>query len=145
MTNLNQVTIGAVNSVARGAGNESLISLDMRFAVKAHTRRGQPEIGLGLVPGGGRSHTPHWNAHIEDIIPRLLLFPVEALGLIKQSVNVASRPQLSDTVGDADRFLQAASQSKAQALIVDLLQLTRNHSTGDVELYLGESVHLLYD
>ncbi|WP_369334853.1 enoyl-CoA hydratase/isomerase family protein, partial [Vibrio cholerae] len=27
----------------------------MRFAVKSHARFGQPEIGLGLVPGGGGS------------------------------------------------------------------------------------------
>lgn len=55
MTQLNQVTIGAVNGVARGGGNEFLVSLDMRFAVKSHSRFGQPEIGLGLVPGGGGS------------------------------------------------------------------------------------------
>lgn len=60
MTQLNQVTIGAVNGVARGGGNEFLVSLDMRFAVKSHTRFGRPEIGLGLVPGGGGSQYLPW-------------------------------------------------------------------------------------
>ncbi|RYN18729.1 hypothetical protein AA0113_g10710 [Alternaria arborescens] len=53
LTNLPQVTIGAVNGVARGAGNEFLLSLDMRFAVKSHSRFGQPEIATGYLPGGG--------------------------------------------------------------------------------------------
>jgi enoyl-CoA hydratase/carnithine racemase len=55
MAQLNQVTIGAVNGVACGGGNEFLVLLDMRFAVKSHPRFGQPEIGLGLVPDGGGS------------------------------------------------------------------------------------------
>ncbi|KAH7063833.1 enoyl-CoA hydratase/isomeras-like protein [Paraphoma chrysanthemicola] len=183
MTNLNQVTIGAVNGVARGAGNEFLVSLDMRFAVKSHTRLGQPEIGLGLIPGGGGSqYLPRligrgrafeylltgqdvlaeeaerlgWinkafdkegemEAYVDEIVSRLVLFPVEALGLIKQSVNIASRPQLADTVGDANRFLQTASRPMAQKLIGDFLELTANQSAGDIELYLGDNVRLLYD
>jgi len=45
MTNLRQATIGAVEGVARGAGNEFLISIDMRFATKGHTLLGLPEVG----------------------------------------------------------------------------------------------------
>ncbi|KAH8629672.1 enoyl-CoA hydratase/isomerase-like protein [Alternaria alternata] len=183
MTNLNQVTIGAVNGVARGGGNEFLVSLDMRFAVKSHSRFGQPEIGLGLVPGGGGSqYLPRligrgrameyiltgkdvlaedaermgWinkafdsdremNAYIDEILSVLVLYPTSALGLIKQSINIASRPQLVDTVGDANKFLEAASEPAAQAMIGNLLELTHNQSAGDVELYLGESVPLLYN
>ncbi|KAL5319760.1 hypothetical protein ACEPPN_012817 [Leptodophora sp. 'Broadleaf-Isolate-01'] len=53
MTNLRQTTIGLVSGVARGAGNELLVSLDMRFATKTHTFLGQPEVGLGIIPGLG--------------------------------------------------------------------------------------------
>ncbi|KAJ4341915.1 hypothetical protein N0V95_007100 [Ascochyta clinopodiicola] len=182
MTNLDQVTIGAVNGVARGGGNEFLVSLDMRFAVKSHSRFGQPEIGLGLVPGGGGSqYLPRligrgrameyiltgkdvlaedaermgWinkafdsdremTAYIEEILSVLVLYPTSALGLIKQSINAASRPQLTDTVGDANRFLQAVAKPAAQTLIGALLELTHNQSAGDVEMYLGESIPLLY-
>lgn len=183
MTQLNQVTIGAVNGVARGGGNEFLVSLDMRFAVKSHSRFGQPEIGLGLVPGGGGSqyiprligrgrameylltgkdilaeeaerygwinkafdNSDTMDAYIDEILSLLVLYPTSALGLVKQSVNVASRPQLSDTVGDANRFLQAASQPDAQKMIGKVLALTENQSAGDIELYLGESIPLLYE
>ncbi|OHW97492.1 enoyl-hydratase [Colletotrichum incanum] len=47
------VTIGAVEGRARGAGNEFLLALDMRFATKKETQFGQIEVATGLVPGGG--------------------------------------------------------------------------------------------
>ncbi|KZL70899.1 enoyl-CoA \hydratase/isomerase [Colletotrichum tofieldiae] len=49
------ITIGAVEGRARGAGNEFLVSLDMRFATKGESLFGQPEVGSGLFPGGGGS------------------------------------------------------------------------------------------
>lgn len=183
MTQLNQVTIAAMNGVASGGGNEFVSSLDMRFAVKSRTRFGQPEIGLGLVPGGGGAqYVPRligrgrameylltgkdilaeeaeryglvnkafdnestMDAYVDDILSRLALYPVSALGLIKQSINAATRPTLSDTVDDANRFLQAASQPAAQALMGRFLELTNNQSDSDIELFSGESIPLLYE
>ncbi|KAK6207868.1 hypothetical protein QIS74_12949 [Colletotrichum tabaci] len=55
ISRLPQVTIGAVEGRARGAGNELLVSLDMRFATKGESLFGQPEVGSGLFPGGGGS------------------------------------------------------------------------------------------
>ncbi|KAH6724416.1 enoyl-CoA hydratase/isomeras-like protein [Leptodontidium sp. MPI-SDFR-AT-0119] len=56
LSSLNQITIAAVEGKCRGAGNEFLTSLDMRFATTTHTLMGQPEIGLGLIPGAGGSN-----------------------------------------------------------------------------------------
>ncbi|KAH7182212.1 ClpP/crotonase-like domain-containing protein [Fusarium sp. MPI-SDFR-AT-0072] len=59
ISNLPQVTIGAVDGRARGAGNELLMGLDMRFATKYETLLGQLEVATGLIPGGGGSqHLP---------------------------------------------------------------------------------------
>ncbi|TQN67631.1 Short-chain-enoyl-CoA hydratase [Colletotrichum shisoi] len=55
ISRLPQVTIGAVEGRARGAGNELLVSLDVRFATKGESLFGQPEVGSGLFPGGGGS------------------------------------------------------------------------------------------
>ncbi|KAJ0311138.1 hypothetical protein COL5a_002443 [Colletotrichum fioriniae] len=55
VSQLHQVTIGAVEGRARGAGNEFLVSLDMRFATRGESLFGQPEVGSGLFPGGGGS------------------------------------------------------------------------------------------
>ncbi|KZL64925.1 hypothetical protein CI238_07088 [Colletotrichum incanum] len=51
----NIFTIGAAEGRARGAGNEFLISINMRFATKGESIFGQPEAGSGLFPGGGGS------------------------------------------------------------------------------------------
>lgn len=46
-------SIGALAGIARGGGSELLLSLDMRFAARGKTRLGQPEVALGIIPGGG--------------------------------------------------------------------------------------------
>jgi enoyl-CoA hydratase/carnithine racemase len=48
-----KVTIGAIAGIARGGGSELLLSLDMRFAGRTRTRLAQPEVALGIIPGGG--------------------------------------------------------------------------------------------
>jgi enoyl-CoA hydratase/carnithine racemase len=50
---LPQVTIAKVAGRARGGGNEFLLTLDMRFAAIGTAWFGQPEVGLGIFPGGG--------------------------------------------------------------------------------------------
>jgi enoyl-CoA hydratase/carnithine racemase len=50
---LPQVTIGELRGRARGAGSEFLLALDMRFAARETAVLGQPEIGVGLLPGVG--------------------------------------------------------------------------------------------
>jgi enoyl-CoA hydratase/carnithine racemase len=47
-----KVTIGAIAGIARGGGSELLLSLDMRFAARS-ARLSQPEVALGIIPGGG--------------------------------------------------------------------------------------------
>src|SRR5690554_6757747 len=48
-----KVSIGAIAGIARGGGSEFLLSLDMRFAARGKTRLAQPEVALGIIPGGG--------------------------------------------------------------------------------------------
>lgn len=50
---LPQVTIGKLAGFARGAGNEFLMSLDLRFAAIGASGQAQPEAHLAIVPGGG--------------------------------------------------------------------------------------------
>jgi len=48
-------TIGKINGIARGGGLELLAALDMRFCSLENTVLGQPEITVGIIPGGGGS------------------------------------------------------------------------------------------
>lgn len=50
---LPQLTIGKVDGVARGGGSELLLALDVRYGSLENAVIGQPEIALGLIPGGG--------------------------------------------------------------------------------------------
>ena len=47
------VSIAKIRGRTRGVGNEFMLACDMRFASRQNALFGQPEIGVGLVPGGG--------------------------------------------------------------------------------------------
>jgi enoyl-CoA hydratase/carnithine racemase len=47
------VSIAKIRGRTRGIGNELVLACDMRFASRQRALFGQPEVGVGLVPGGG--------------------------------------------------------------------------------------------
>ncbi|MBW2281285.1 MAG: enoyl-CoA hydratase/isomerase family protein [Deltaproteobacteria bacterium] len=48
-----KVSIGVIAGRARGGGSEFLLGLDMRFAARGRAVLSQPEVALGILPGGG--------------------------------------------------------------------------------------------
>ena len=50
---LPKVTIAKVEGRARGGGSEFTLNLDMRFAARGRAIFSQPEVALGIIPGGG--------------------------------------------------------------------------------------------
>src|SRR6202008_1970104 len=51
--NMPKVTIAKVEGRARGGGSEIALAMDMSFAALGKAIFGQPEVAIGLVPGGG--------------------------------------------------------------------------------------------
>jgi enoyl-CoA hydratase/carnithine racemase len=47
------VSIAKIRGRTRGIGNEFVLACDMRFASRQKALFGNPEVGVGLVPGGG--------------------------------------------------------------------------------------------
>jgi enoyl-CoA hydratase/carnithine racemase len=47
------VSIAKIRGRTRGIGNEFVLACDMRFASRQSAVFGNPEIGVGLIPGGG--------------------------------------------------------------------------------------------
>jgi enoyl-CoA hydratase/carnithine racemase len=47
-----KATIGKIEGRARGGGSELLLSLDMRFGAISRAILGQPEVAVGIIPGG---------------------------------------------------------------------------------------------
>jgi enoyl-CoA hydratase/carnithine racemase len=48
-----KATIAVVEGIARGGGSELAMAFDMRFAALGKARLAQPEVALGIIPGGG--------------------------------------------------------------------------------------------
>ena len=48
-----KVTIGKLEGRARGGGSELLLGLDLRFASLEKAVLAQPEVSVGIIPGGG--------------------------------------------------------------------------------------------
>jgi enoyl-CoA hydratase/carnithine racemase len=46
------LTIAEIDGIARGGGSEFALSLDLRFASLEGAVLGQPEVALGIIPGG---------------------------------------------------------------------------------------------
>src|SRR5580704_9423562 len=47
------VTVAKIRGRTRGIGNEFVLACDMRFASRQSALFGNPEVGVGLIPGGG--------------------------------------------------------------------------------------------
>ncbi|NVM52411.1 MAG: enoyl-CoA hydratase/isomerase family protein [Candidatus Helarchaeota archaeon] len=48
-----KVSIAKLEGIARGGGSEFVLGLDMRFGAIGKTILGQPEVTVGIIPGGG--------------------------------------------------------------------------------------------
>jgi enoyl-CoA hydratase/carnithine racemase len=46
-------SIAKIRGCVRGVSSEFVLACDMRFASRENTRLGQPEVGVGVNPGGG--------------------------------------------------------------------------------------------
>jgi enoyl-CoA hydratase/carnithine racemase len=53
LANSNVLSVAVVRGRARGGGSEFALACDVRFASRERAIFGQPEVGFGLIPGGG--------------------------------------------------------------------------------------------
>jgi enoyl-CoA hydratase/carnithine racemase len=50
---MSKVTIAVIEGRARGGGSELVLAMDMRFAARGRALLAQPEVAVGIIPGGG--------------------------------------------------------------------------------------------
>ena len=53
LTKVPVVSLAKIRGCVRGVSSEFVLACDMRFASRENTRLGQPEVGVGVHPGGG--------------------------------------------------------------------------------------------
>jgi len=49
------ISVASIRGRTRGGGNEFALACDLRYASREHAMFGQPEVGTGILPGGGGS------------------------------------------------------------------------------------------
>jgi enoyl-CoA hydratase/carnithine racemase len=54
-----KATIAVIEGIARGGGSELALSLDMRFAAIGRAILAQPEVAVGIIPGGSGTQRLH--------------------------------------------------------------------------------------
>src|SRR3979411_1542575 len=60
LTKSSVISIAKIRGCVRGGSSEFVLACDMRFASREYTRLGQPEVGVGVHPGGGGTERlPH--------------------------------------------------------------------------------------
>jgi enoyl-CoA hydratase/carnithine racemase len=60
LTKSSVVSIAKIRGCVRGGSSEFVLACDMRFASRENTRLGQPEVAVGVHPGGGGTERlPH--------------------------------------------------------------------------------------
>jgi enoyl-CoA hydratase/carnithine racemase len=101
-----KATIGKIEGRARGGGSEFLLSLDMRFGAIGRAVLAQPEVALGIIPGGSGTQR----------LPRLVGRARALEGLLEEAhcfnQSLATRPAQERM----SRFLAAGGQTRAVEL-----------------------------
>jgi len=54
-----KATIAVIEGIARGGGSELALSFDLRFAAQGRAVLAQPEVSIGIIPGGGGTQRLH--------------------------------------------------------------------------------------
>ena len=107
------VSIAKIRGRTRGIGNEFVLACDMRFASRRSALFGNPEIGVGLVPGGGALE---WLPRlVYTLAGRLASFDREALGAAKAQINRFGMPTAAELQSSNDMFFSTLALPSAQA------------------------------
>jgi len=85
-----KVSIAKIEGICRGGGSEFVLALDMRFGVIGKTILAQPEVAVGIIPGGGGTQR----------IPRLM-GQARAMEVILSGMNISA--ELAEKYGYLNR------------------------------------------
>ncbi|KXH62347.1 hypothetical protein CSAL01_10028 [Colletotrichum salicis] len=147
VSQLPQVTIGAIEGRARGAGNESLVSLDMRFAksrameyvLSSNDITAEDAAEIGWINKAFETSAEIYG-YIGKLAQRFSWFLLSALNGGKKTINRASAPSLEQIIEDTKDFFKQQFDPEAQAIAKRSAALSRNISSLDLELNLPESI-----
>ena len=138
--NLGKPVIAAVNGFALGGGCETAMACTMRIAVEA-AKFGQPEVALGLIPGGGGTQRlPRLvgkGRALQLILSGDMISAQEAyrMGLVNEIVPA------SDLIGRAEAILTKIAANAPVAVSFALEATNRGMETSQGEGLLLEAAY----
>src|ERR1700722_20059391 len=112
------VSIAKIRGRTRGIGNEFVLACDMRFASRQNALLGNPEVGVGLIPGGGALE---WlprlvgRSRALEIVLRLASFDREVLAAAKAQINRFGTPTATELQSSNDMIFPMLARPSAQA------------------------------
>jgi enoyl-CoA hydratase/carnithine racemase len=111
-----KATIGKIEGRARGGGSELLLSLDMRFGALGRAILSQPEVALGILPGGsGTQRLPRLigRARALEVILGCEDFPAD----LAERYGYLNRALPADALGPfVDRLARRIASFPAEAI-----------------------------
>jgi len=155
-----KVSIAKIEGRARGGGSEFVLSLDMRFAALGRAMLGQPEVALGIIPGGGgtqrlprlmgRSRALEVILGCEDIPADLAerygyvnraLPPEELTPFVERlACRIASFP--ADAIVLAKASVNAAEMPTIEGLIEEAHYFNQSLATRDAQVRMAKFMEL---
>ena len=136
IANFNRPVICAVNGLALGGGCELAMACDIRI-MSEKASMGQPESGLGLIPGaGGTQRLPRL---VSPGMAKLLLFTGDSI-----SAHEALRIGLVEKVVPADQVLDAAKEvaDKIANKGPEAIRLIKQAINEGLDLTLSDALNL---
>src|SRR5882757_9251111 len=130
------VSIAKIRGCVRGVSSEFVLACDMRFASRENTLLGQPEVGVGVHPGGGGTERlPHLvgrgraleiilgaNDFVDTLARRIASFDGRAVAAAKSLVNQVSLPSADQLLDALNSFQTALTWTETQQRIEALLK-----------------------
>src|SRR5216683_874718 len=116
------VSIAKIRGCVRGVSSEFVLACDMRFASRENTLLGQPEVGVGVHPGGGGTERlPHLVGSVDVLARRIASFDRRAIAAAKSLINQVSLPSADRLLDALASFQTALTWPEAQQRIQALL------------------------
>ncbi len=126
------VSIAKIRGCVRGVSSEFVLACDMRFASRENTRLGQPEVGVGVNPGGGAAERYGYvnralpdaelDGFVDVLARRIASFDRRPIAAVKKLVNDVALPSADRLLDALIAFQTALTWPEAQQRIQALLK-----------------------
>lgn len=133
ISNLNKPVIAAIDGYALGGGCELAMACDIRIATKK-SKFGQPEVNLGIIPGGGG--TQRLQRLVGIGMAKLLIFTGEIIPA-EEAARIGLIEKVVEEVDILDSAMEIAEKIKAKGpLAITLAKMSINIGA-DTDLRTG--------